>query len=59
MRSDLNHFVNRAHAGLEDDECDLDLQTGISLGSLCWLEDVEEIRMDGYDRLDAAVDQVI
>jgi len=27
-------------------------------GSLCWLEDAEEIRMDEYDRLDAAVDQV-
>jgi hypothetical protein len=24
MRSDLNYFVNRAHAGLEDDECDLE-----------------------------------
>ena len=36
----------------------LDLQPGISLGSLCWL-DAEEIRTDGCDRLDAAVDQVI
>jgi hypothetical protein len=23
MRSNLNYFVNRAHAGLENDECDL------------------------------------
>ena len=30
-----------------------------SAGSLCWLEDTEEIRTDEYDRFDASVDQVI
>jgi hypothetical protein len=28
-------------------------------GSLCWLEDTEEIRTDEYDGFDASVDQVI
>jgi hypothetical protein len=51
IRSDLNYF-----AGLEEI---LDLQTGISLGPLRWLEDTEEIRTDEYDRFDASVDQVI
>jgi hypothetical protein len=37
----------------------LDLQTGISPGPLCWLEDAEEIRTDEYDKLDASVDRVI
>jgi hypothetical protein len=36
----------------------LDLQTGIRLGSLRWLEDAEEIRTDEYDS-DASVDRVI
>jgi len=51
-------FVNRAHAGLEDDECDL-ASWIYRLGSLCRLEDAEEIRTGGYDRLDALVDRVI
>jgi hypothetical protein len=37
----------------------LDLQTGIGLGRLRWLEDAEEIRTDECDRLDALVDRVI
>ena len=51
-------FINRAHAGLEDDGCDLESWI-YRLGSLCRLEDAEEIRTDGYDRLDALVDRVI
>ena len=44
-------FINRAR-------CDLESWI-YRLGSLCRLEDAEEIRTDGYDRLDALVDRVI
>jgi hypothetical protein len=47
---DAFYFVNRAHAGMED-ECDLEswiYRPGISLGSLCWLEDAEEIGTDDW-----------
>ena len=47
---DAFYFVNRAHARMED-ECDLEswiYRPGISLGSLCWLEDAEEIGTDDW-----------